>query len=229
MVLDKTLIFLAHFVCSLISTAQFLGPFKIFGAAWSWVLFWTSEASIFINTIFICSDVRVVLDIALSESLGHLEGLFRSSQNVMHLSCRGQSSKNLILRWQVKLLHYTIKLLSKLQIFSIKLLVSHILLADQEPEILRFILGLPQNSFPSEFSCISIFFTLNQLEMQVVIFLYESLVFFLQWHDCLCIKLSFLCNNNILVLQLLECFWCLHNFIQEPLNKRSRFNICLIS
>jgi hypothetical protein len=144
--------------------------------------------------------------IALPESLRDLERLFRSSQNIMHLSCRSQSSKNLILRWQIKFLHYTIKLLSKLQIFSIKLLVSQILLTDQEPEILSLILGLPQNSFPSEFSSISIFFTLNKLEMQVIVLLYESLVFFLQWHYCLSIKLSFLCNYNIFVFQLLERF-----------------------
>jgi hypothetical protein len=69
--------------------------------------------------------------------------------------------------------------------FTLKLLECEVFLAYEEPEILSFVLRLSDDSLPLKLDCIGIFLSLDQLEMQVVVLLDETLVFLLQWKQSL--------------------------------------------
>ena len=63
------------------------------------------------------------------------------------------------------------------------------------------------------------FSVLDHLEMQVIVFLDKTFVFFLQWHHTLTIETGFIGDDSVFIFELLEGLGGLQNFIQQAFHQ----------
>ena len=122
----------------------------------------------------------------------------------MQIAVRVETSNDLVLRWHVELLHDLVKLVSELDIFSIEGGNLTVFLREQEFQILHLVLRLAACSFPLEISAVSMLSILNQLEMEVVVFLDDALVLHLERFHGLTVQAGLIGNHGVLILEFLE-------------------------
>lgn len=166
---------------ALICAAELMSPFLILVAVS--IPVGRGAAKAILPSVLFGSHIAAAL--VLLKGLRDLKGLFRSPKDVVNLPRRCKPAKDLVLRREIKLLHHLIKLHPQLQVLTIKLLECNVLLADEEPQILGFVLRLANDCLPSELNSVCIFFLSYQLVMQIIVLLDEPLVFLLQWDESL--------------------------------------------
>ena len=102
-----------------------------------------------------------------------------TSQHVMQLSIRIQSSNDLVLGRHIKFFHHAVKFLAQFDILRVQCRNLAILLCEQEFQILHLILRLSALSFPFKIGAISVLSILDELEVQIVVLLDNPLIFML--------------------------------------------------
>ena len=95
----------------------------------------------------------------------------------MELTIGVESSNNLVLGWHIQLFHDFVKFLAQFDIFAVQSRDLAIFLSQEELKILHFILGLAVLTLPLEIGAVSMLAVLDQLEVKVVVFFDDTLIF----------------------------------------------------
>lgn len=128
--LEQRLVFLADFVGALIRAAQLICPLLVLCTVSVPVR--RRAAKAVLSCVVLGSDIPMP-SLFLLECLRDLKCLLRASEHVVHLPSGSEPAKNLVLRWEIQLLHDLIELHPQLEVLPVKLLKREVLLADEEP------------------------------------------------------------------------------------------------
>ena len=139
MVLDELLIFVSNLSCSLISSSKLFGPFLIPNlSTTSRVLSNRGRCPkavfSFTHVVWLTTGNGLCI-----QSCVEFKILLGSLDYVVHLSFRGETSNDLVLRWHVQFLHHSVKFLAEFRIFAVKFGERSILLGKQESQILHLV------------------------------------------------------------------------------------------
>ena len=100
-----------------------------------------------------------------------------------------------------------------------------VFLREQEFQVLYFVLGLAALRFPFEIGAVGVLAVLDQLEVKIIVFFDDSLIFVLEWRHGLSIELCLVGDDGVLIFQLLERLCRLKHLVEESFNQCGRFNI----
>lgn len=157
--------------------------------------------------------------------LAELKALGRTTEHIVQFAVGVQPANNLVLRGHVQLLHHPVQFLAQFHIFSIKVPNLAVFLREQEFEVLHLVLGLAALRFPFEVGTVRMLAILDQLEVKVVVFFDDSLIFVLEWRHGLTIELCFVGDDGVFIFQFLERFCSLKHLVEEPFDQCRRFNV----
>ena len=171
-------------VSTLISTGQLFSPsFVRLGISLEFFIHASS------NKAAIRHIVRIVVDrvvkfkfLLMPTGFGH-HVKFPSLQ---YITC--ESFNHLILWWHVHFSQSFLELPSHLGDFPVKCAYFGIFGFNQEPQIAWLILQLPICSLPLQVHLLWVLVSLNYIEVQLIVFLSKSLIFFLQGRQWLLIE-----------------------------------------
>lgn len=129
------------------------------------------------------------------------------------------AADDLVLSGHVQFIQNFIQFLLHLEHLRLKLFDSCVLLLIQEAEVLCFVLRLAKRGLPAELHLIEGLLALNNLQVQLIVLLDQSLVLMLQGQLSLRIKSGLLGEYRVLVLDGLECLCSFQKLVQQSLNE----------
>lgn len=152
--------------------------------------------------------------------MSHLNALLIALEHVVLLLVELTETLNyLVLAWIVDLLQCFLHLSLQFNVLMIDLGNPLVFGVNQELEILAFLLELPKSSLPLKVTRVSLLFGLYDLVMQLVVFLHQLLILFLEGQESLLVQLLVMLHDKYFVLEFLVALSSLQEVIEELLHK----------
>ena len=110
----------------------------------------------------------------------HINGLSGTTNHIMRQSIACHAADDLVLPRHVQLVEHFVQLLFHFELVGLKLFYFGVFLSVKKLEGGGFGLRLAKGGFPAEFNSVECLFSLDQLQMQRVVFLDKALIFMLE-------------------------------------------------
>lgn len=174
---DQLFVFVAYLSSSLICFTQFRRPLVSIlnigktSLRWSFTFFFTM------------SRFLLVLDCIKCRT--NLKSLLNAFDHIVSMAIWCKSTNYSISTWHVQFLKGLVQLFSEFSLILLQTTNSRFFLSDQKSKILDLILTLSESTFPLKISAINLFSVLNQISVELIVFLNQSLILFLQRNNWL--------------------------------------------
>ena len=177
--LDQVFVLVAQLIGSFIGTAKLTCPLLVLDGHATGLV----GTGGVLTALFTLSLAEVLARaVQRGQSLTDFEALSSTAEDVVQLAVRVKTADDLILRGHVELLHDAVQFLAEFDVLGIELSQLTVFLAEQEFQILHLVLRLAALGLPLQVCAVRMLPKLDQLEVQVIVFFDETLVFFLQRH-----------------------------------------------